>query len=100
MANVPHNDIDDGDTLVEFVGAGAPNDTGMHRYIILIFEHRDKLDVSGFERIRDCHKDGRFKTSTSKLIEDLQLDGPVFGNFYQAQYDDHVPKIHALLSAC
>lgn len=38
VVNIPGNDISKGDTLAEYVGSGPPKDTGLHRYVFLIFK--------------------------------------------------------------
>lgn len=100
MVNISENNLAEGGTLVEFVGSGAPFNTGLHNYIFLVFEQKEKVDISNLDKIRNCHKDGRFKTKTTQVIEDFRLSEPVFGNYYQAEYDDYVPQVQALLSQC
>lgn len=100
MVNVPNNDIDQGDTLFEFIGTGAPKDTGLHRYVYLIFEQNGKIETSKITKTRNCSAEGRPKTGSDKLLEEYQLQNPTFGNFYQAEYDDYVPLLHKQLSGC
>lgn len=100
VVNVQNNDIAGGDTLFEFIGTGAPKDTGLHRYVFLIFEQTGKIDTSSISKTRNCSGEGRPKTGTDTLIQEHQLGNPVFGNFYQAQYDDYVPKLYEQLAGC
>lgn len=40
---------------------------------------------------------GRGKFSTHKFSEKYELGLPVAGNFFQAQFDDYVPKLYRQL---
>lgn len=37
-------------------------------------------------------------TNTREFAKKYNLGNPIAGNFYQAQYDDYVPILHAQLS--
>lgn len=43
--------------------------------------------------------EGRGKFSTENFAKKYNLDGPIFGNFYQAEYDDYVPILYKQLGA-
>lgn len=36
--NIPESDVSQGDEVIEYIGAGAPNGTGLHRYIYLVYK--------------------------------------------------------------
>lgn len=38
VMNIPESNVESGDEVVEFIGTGAPKDTGLHRYIFLVFK--------------------------------------------------------------
>lgn len=42
--NIPGNDISKGDTVIEYVGAGPPPDTDLHRYVFLVYKQQHKHD--------------------------------------------------------
>lgn len=44
VGNIPANDIEKGDTLCAYIGSGPPKDTGLHRYVFLIFKQNGKLE--------------------------------------------------------
>uniref|UniRef100_A0A336K649 CSON010145 protein n=1 Tax=Culicoides sonorensis TaxID=179676 RepID=A0A336K649_CULSO len=97
VVNVPNNDVKDGDHIVEFIGSGPPQGTGLHRYIFMIFKQQDRIDVSNIKKVRNCSRDGRLMTRAKTFIDEYQLGAPLFGNFYQAQFDDYVPELHKQL---
>lgn len=38
VMNIPESNVESGDEIIEFIGTGAPKDTGLHRYIFLVFK--------------------------------------------------------------
>ena len=48
--------------------------------------------------LSDVDIEGRRGTKVTDIVEKYGLIGPVAGNFYQAQYDDYVPILHASFS--
>lgn len=38
VMNIPESAVEHGDEITEFIGSGAPKDSGLHRYIFLIFK--------------------------------------------------------------
>lgn len=44
VVNIPGNDVSKGQTLFGFIGSGPPFDTGLHRYVFLIYKQNGKLD--------------------------------------------------------
>lgn len=98
--NVPNNDVKDGDELFEFIGSGPPQGTGLHRYVFMVFKQPAKIDVTNIQKTRNCSREGRVSSSAKAFIDEHKLGDPLFGNFYQAQYDDYVPTLHKQLSGC
>lgn len=43
VVNIPGNNVADGETLFEYIGAGPPQDTGLHRYVFLLYKQTGKL---------------------------------------------------------
>lgn len=38
VVNIPESSVEKGDEMIEFIGSGAPKNTGLHRYIYLIYK--------------------------------------------------------------
>ncbi|XP_059475141.1 protein D3-like isoform X2 [Neocloeon triangulifer] len=97
VGNVPETKIAEGETLSEYVGSGPPQGTGLHRYVFLIFKQSGSLTFDE-PRLTNRSGDNRGKFSIRNFAKKYNLGNPVAGNFYQAQWDDYVPKLYEQLS--
>ncbi len=86
-------DISQGEVLAEYVGSGPPKGSGLHRYIFLLYEQPKELT---FDETRLTTKAGieRAKFSRRKFAKKYELGEPIGGNFYQAEWDEYVNKLH------
>ncbi|XP_055551536.1 protein D2-like [Wyeomyia smithii] len=96
VVNIPGNDVDGGEVLSEYIGAAPPKKTGLHRYVILVYQQSGKLNCEE-KRLSNRSSQGRGKFSIQKFSEKYELGIPVAGNFFQAQFDDFVPKLYRQL---
>lgn len=96
VSNIPGKQVEKGDTLAEYIGSGPPQGTGLHRYIFLVYEQKGKLEST--MKIPKTSRNGRMNFSIRKFAKEHDLGEPIAANFYQAQYDDYVPLLHAQLS--
>ncbi|KAG5878106.1 hypothetical protein JTB14_017973 [Gonioctena quinquepunctata] len=92
VGNVPGIDVTKGDTIAEYIGSGPPLDTGLHRYIFLIYKQKEKINFEE-KKILKTTTEGRLNFSIRKFAEKYHLGQPISGNLYQAQYDDYVPVL-------
>lgn len=97
VGNIPGSDISRGEVLSEYVGAGPPQGTGLHRYIFLIYEQPGKLTFDE-KRLTNRSGDHRGKFNTRAFVKKYNLGEPIAANFYQAEWDDYVPKLYEQLS--
>ena len=70
---------------------------GLHRYVFLLYKQSGKLNFTE-PRLTNCSGGGRPSQSVSKFAAKYSLGDPIAGNFFQAEWDDYVPKLHAQLS--
>lgn len=96
VVNIPGNAVDKGEVLSAYVGSGAPKDTGLHRYVFLLYKQPKKLEFTEAHLTNTSPK-GREKFSTKNFVAKYGLGVPVAGNFFQAQYDDYVPELYKQL---
>ncbi|XP_046750050.1 protein D3-like [Diprion similis] len=97
VGNIPEDSVEKGEVLAEYVGSGPPQGTGLHRYVFLVY--RQNQGAITFDERRLSARDGkqRMRYSVRKFAEKYNLEGPIAGNFYRAQYDDYVPNVHKQL---
>ncbi|CAH0402842.1 unnamed protein product [Chilo suppressalis] len=96
VGNIPGGNVSAGETLSAYVGSGPPPNTGLHRYVYLVYKQPSKLNFDE-PRLTNTSGDNRAKFSISKFAQKYNLGDPIAGNFYQAQYDDYVPLLYKQL---
>lgn len=96
VGNIPGDQLNKGEVLTEYVGSGAPKDTGLHRYTFLLFKQPKKLEFDE-KHLSKTQGAGRENFSTKKFMAKYKLGAPLAGNFFQAQFDDSVPALHKQL---
>ncbi|XP_018363347.1 PREDICTED: protein D2-like isoform X2 [Trachymyrmex cornetzi] len=97
VGNIPGSSVSKGDVLSEYVGSGPPKDSGLHRYVFLLYQQPGKLTFDE-KRLTNRSGNNRAKFSISKFAEKYKLGDPIAGNMYQAEYDDYVPILYKQLS--
>lgn len=90
--------MNSGEVLSAYVGSGPPIGTGLHRYVFLIFKQPGKLTFDE-PRLTNVSADNRGCFKIQKFAEKYNLGDPLYGNFYQAEYDDYVPILYKQLGA-
>lgn len=96
VANIPGSEVGKGDVLSEYIGAGPPPDTGLHRYVYLVYKQTGRLEDKEHGHL-GFSGDKRNNWKAAAFAAKHKLGDPVFGNFYQAQFDDYVPKLYEKL---
>jgi len=97
VVNIPGRDIADGQTLVEYVGSGPPEGSGLHRYVCLVYRQPGPINPD-MKPVSATQREGRRSFRIRDFARKYNFGQPVAANFYQAQYDDYVPKIAEQLS--
>ena len=46
VVNIPGSDVSKGDAVAEYIGAGPPKGTGLHRYVFLAYKQTGKVNFS------------------------------------------------------
>jgi len=96
VVNISGNDLNSGTTISGYIGSGPPKDSGLHRYIFLVYKQPGPVTC---DEPRDTSNTAihRRKFNMRNFAKKYNLGNPIAGNFYQAQYDDCVPLLHARL---
>eukprot|EP01084_Bolivina_argentea_P002022 3731_1 len=81
VISIPGNELDKGIPLASYMGPGPPPFTGLHRYVILLYEQENEKgpDVTKFTKMNQRMK---FKTEEFAKKNNLKLIG---ANFYISQ---------------
>ncbi|XP_011494669.1 PREDICTED: protein D3-like isoform X2 [Ceratosolen solmsi marchali] len=96
VTNIPGDEVSKGDVLSDYIGSGPPPNTGLHRYVFLVYKQPEKLSFSE-KRLTNRSDKGRGNFSIKKFAEKYNLGSPIAGNMYQAAYDDYVPTLYKQL---
>jgi len=97
VVNIPENRVGEGKTLSQYVGSGPPKGTGLHRYVFLAYKQPGTLNPDE-KVLTNRSGDGRGNFRIRNFAKKYGLGDPIAGNFYQAQWDDYVPKLYEQLS--
>lgn len=96
VGNISGNDVSSGETLSEYVGAGPPKGTGLHRYVFLLYKQPGKLTFDE-KRLTNRSGDNRGGFAIKKFAAKYKLGDPISGNMFQAEWDDYVPILYKQL---
>lgn len=72
--------------------------TGIHRYVFAIFKQPEKMSQDDYSQYTDLSINDRKRFTLDEFVKKHKLGNPVSANYYRAQYDEHVPVMHAMLS--
>lgn len=91
VGNILGLDLANGDTITEYLGSGPPKGTGFHRYIFLLYKQKQR-HVFDEPRTTKTSRAHRFNFSAKKFARKYNLEDPVAGNFFRAQWDSYVDE--------
>ncbi|XP_043226481.1 protein D2-like [Amphibalanus amphitrite] len=98
VVNIPTNQLKAGDVISDYIGSGAPEGSGVHRYIFLLYRQPGLISADPELRQTFRQARGRFGWKVSQFARENGLGRPVAGNFFRAEYDDYVPVLYAQLN--
>ncbi|KAK0080055.1 hypothetical protein PV326_008352 [Microctonus aethiopoides] len=96
VGNIPEDKVPKGEILTEYVGPAPPMKTGKHRYVFLLYKQNQGA-ITFDERRIGIHDKRRNRFSIKRFAKKYDLEGPIAGNYFIAQYDDSVPTTHKQL---
>lgn len=96
VTNIPGTSIERGTTLAEYIGAGPPQGSGLHRYVFLVYRQDDAGELENFCIKRHTAK-GRPNFNISKFAQKHNLYGPVGVNYFLAEWDPYVSLLYKQL---
>ncbi|XP_075691463.1 phosphatidylethanolamine-binding protein 1-like [Rhinoderma darwinii] len=96
VINMKGNDINSGSVLSDYIGAGPPKGTGLHRYVWLVYEQKGELKC-GERLLTNCSGEHRGLFKILSFCKNYGLGSPIAGSCFQAEWDDYVPKLYEQL---
>lgn len=97
VANIPGDDVSKGDVIAEYYGSGPPKNTGLHRYIFLLYEQKEK-QVFDEPRSLKLSRANRLKWSLKKFVERNGLEEPFALNYFKAQWEPFVDERNKIVT--
>jgi phosphatidylethanolamine-binding protein (PEBP) family uncharacterized protein len=97
VVNVPGTKVNSGEAISQYIGSGPPEKTGLHRYVLLVYKQQGKINDKEHGHLTNRSADKRGGWKAENFVKKHHLEGPIAGNFYQAEYDDYVPKLYEQL---
>eukprot|EP00282_Hemiselmis_andersenii_P040669 CAMPEP_0172053616 /NCGR_PEP_ID=MMETSP1043-20130122/4310_1 /TAXON_ID=464988 /ORGANISM="Hemiselmis andersenii, Strain CCMP441" /LENGTH=393 /DNA_ID=CAMNT_0012712895 /DNA_START=47 /DNA_END=1231 /DNA_ORIENTATION=+ len=85
-----------GEDVYQYVGAGPPPNTGLHRYVFLLFRQDGRVEVPATQRVGMTGV-GRPGFSTRRFAEEHGLGEPVGWSMFEAEYDSYCDALYATL---
>lgn len=89
VVNIPGCDVSKGEVIVEYLGAGPPQGTGLHRYVFLVYKQNGKIQFNE-QKVSKTSIKSRILFSVGNFAEKYALGQPIAANFYEAQWDEYV----------
>jgi len=96
--NLPCDGEDGGVDLKTYVGAGPPAETGLHRYVFVLYKQADGKQKFDDSDKTPFVKNGRDKWSVTKFAEKYDLGTPVAWSYFQAEFDTYVIELNSALA--
>lgn len=86
-----------GETCVEYIGSGPPEGTGLHRYIFVVLEQRDKVQFDPSDKLKNTSGENRGGWKLRDMIKEYNLGKAVSLGCFEAEWDEAVPKLYERL---
>lgn len=97
VTNIPGHEVSKGEVLADYIGSGPPPNTGLHRYVFLVYKQGGKITDAEHGHLTNTSGDHRGGFKTEAFVKKHRLGSPIAGNFYQAEFDDYVPILYKQL---
>ncbi|KAJ8686744.1 hypothetical protein QAD02_022538 [Eretmocerus hayati] len=94
VVNIPGDDFNQGETLVDYAGVGPPEGEGFHRIVFTLWKQPGRLEFNEPHTLRR-QLGIRLKFSQRRFSVKYGLGDPIAGVMFIAQFDDYVPTLIA-----
>ncbi|VEN48228.1 unnamed protein product [Callosobruchus maculatus] len=88
IGNIPGNNVEQGETIVQYLQPFPPKGTGYHRHIFILYKQEKKIDFTKYKQSGPCLNLPDRTFSTYDFYRELQDDLTPSGlAFFQADWD-------------
>ncbi|XP_011313518.1 39S ribosomal protein L38, mitochondrial-like [Fopius arisanus] len=95
VANIPEDQVDKGDVLIDYMMPIPPRGLGYCRYICVLYKQDKKIDFSEYKREQPCLELEQRNWKTLDFYRKHQdVITPAGLTFYQADWDDSVQEFY------
>ncbi|XP_075221509.1 protein D1-like [Lycorma delicatula] len=92
VGNVPGRNFSDGETIAEYVGPYPPKLSGLHRFVVLVYQHDNKIDFRE-NIIAKYNFYDRQNFSNFEFEKKYNIGEATFMNYFCVKYDRFVPTL-------
>ncbi|XP_034473662.1 putative odorant-binding protein A5 [Drosophila innubila] len=96
VVNVPGKDVAKGQLISEYYGPLPLKDSGLCRYVALVYQQSDKLNFEEKQMdLKSAEDHSNF--DVQKFTQKYVMNDPLAGNVFQSKWDDSVPELMKML---
>ncbi|XP_017853931.1 putative odorant-binding protein A5 [Drosophila busckii] len=96
VVNVPGMDVAKGQVISEYFGPLPPKESGLLRYVALVYQQPDKLSFD--EKKLDLkNAEGHSNFDVQKFTDKYEMGEPLAGNIFQSKWDSYVTELMKML---
>mmetsp|Transcript_27800 Transcript_27800/g.54720 ORF Transcript_27800/g.54720 Transcript_27800/m.54720 type:complete len:236 (+) Transcript_27800:2-709(+) len=95
VTDIPGQDISKGSTVIDYLGPAPPCNSGLHRYLFLVFE-QSKAGVVDCKEAQAMFE-GRGGKKTGDFVAKYGLGSPVAASMFQAQWGPECDAFHTAM---
>jgi len=96
VVNIPGTHVDQGTHLARYLGAGPPENSGLHRYVFAVYKQGGRVDIQNKNVAKKWSLASRGGQYVTPLLQSFIEAGgvsmePIALNWFNAGYDEYVP---------
>ncbi|XP_002051710.2 putative odorant-binding protein A5 [Drosophila virilis] len=96
VVNVPGMDVAKGQAISEYFGPMPPKDSGLLRYVALVYKQSGKLDFDEKKmELKNAEDHSNF--DLEKFTQKYDMSAPCAGNVFQSKWDEYVSELMKML---
>ncbi|XP_065219161.1 putative odorant-binding protein A5 [Planococcus citri] len=99
VTNIPRNEVENGDTIFEFIQPTLEKIETYYMHVVLIFKQKDRIDVQIDQNLNETDtEDIRWSIEMKNFTRTYELGNPEFGSWFYTyrpeDYDEYLMFAH------